>query len=217
MRYIEKDFSAVLFDLDGTLINSEPLKAEALGYAVEQAGGTWRSRWYAELLGLPWRTIEERLMVRTGIQALQGALAEHFHHHYVELLQSQLEMTPGADSFVHDLHTRGYPLALVTSESRLIVEAIINRLKLADCFQALVCGDDIINPKPAPDSYRLACQRIGQSPDDVLVFEDTDAGITAAIRAGITQIIGIRHDWNSHQQFHQSFPTVCSFLDQPSS
>ncbi|GAA4649996.1 HAD family phosphatase [Kistimonas scapharcae] len=215
MRYIEKDFSAVLFDFDGTLVNSEPLKAEALGYAVEHAGGTWRERWYAELLGHPWRTVEEQLMVRAGIPARQGILAEYFHGHYQTLLHTRVAMTTGAEDFVHRLHEHGHPLALVTSESRIIVETVLKRFHLMDCFQTLVCGDDILNPKPAPDSYRMACKQMHLSPAEALVFEDTDAGFTAAIRAGITQIIGLSHDWNQNQQFHRSFPTVHSFLDQP--
>lgn len=214
MRHTGKDFPVVLFDLDGTLINSEPLKAEALGYAVEHAGGIWRERWYASLSGHPWRTVEERLMIRAGIPAHQGILAEYFHEHYRTLLQTRITMTAGAKDFVHHLYEQGLPLALVTSESRVIAETVLRRFNLRDCFQMLVCGDDILNPRPAPDSYRMVCQKMHISPDEALVFESTDAGFAAAMHAGITQIIGLSHEWNRNQQFHQSFPTIRSFLDQ---
>lgn len=181
-------FRAVVFDMDGLLLDTEILwhRAEVELFRRHGAEFTWddkmvvigtsfaaTSRYFAERLG---RTPAEG-------DALVDEMLEIMHGE----LERQVEGRPGAVELVDRLrgHTR---LALASNSPRRLVDTALASARLSDAFDAVVTSDDVDHPKPAPDLYLLACQRLGVEPADALALEDSPSGITAAKAAGLTCI-----------------------------
>jgi HAD superfamily hydrolase (TIGR01509 family) len=102
-------------------------------------------------------------------------------------LREQVAGRPGAIELVERLrgHTR---LGLASNSPRTMVDTALATARLADAFEAIVTSDDVEHPKPAPDLYLLACERLGVAPDEALALEDSPSGVAAAKAAGLTCI-----------------------------
>ncbi|WEH37240.1 HAD family phosphatase [Streptomyces sp. AM 4-1-1] len=180
--------AAALFDLDGTLINSEPRSREL-----------WKRLFAAH--GVP-STAE--LLASFGGRRSRDVIAEQLHRFGPELTAEDLRrylrgldeqsglpevvLMRGARTLLDMLRDEGIPTALVTSGSRTYATDHLTRLGIADYFTTLVTADDIIHGKPNPEGYLLACRRLEVSPRDALVFEDSEAGFQAAQASGARYI-----------------------------
>jgi HAD superfamily hydrolase (TIGR01509 family) len=185
---LPEQYRAVVFDMDGLLLDTEILwhRAEVELFRRHGAEFTWddkmvvigtsfaaTSRYFAERLG---RTPAEG-------DALVTEMLEIMH----EELQSQVDGRPGAVELVARLrgHTR---LALASNSPRRLVDTALATAGVVDAFDAIVTSDDVEHPKPAPDLYLLACERLGVAPAEALALEDSPSGIAAAKAAGLTCI-----------------------------
>jgi HAD superfamily hydrolase (TIGR01509 family) len=179
---------AVIFDMDGLLLDSEPL------YRV-----TWQTA--AADLGCPIDDVlYERFVGRGNIEA-EKILREHFGDNFPlaefhtrwsrdfadRLAASPLPRKPGAMELLSLLDDRGIPTALATSSPRILALRCLG--DLTSRFTALAFGDEVSHSKPAPDLFFLASQRLGIAPADCLVLEDSEAGVRAARAAGMDVIM----------------------------
>lgn len=177
----------LIFDLDGTLVDSSPLHARAfaetfapLGIEVDYstiAGMTTGSA-VAKLLSGARResTAEERRALIDGKRALG-----------MQLIGRELKPLPGAIEFVEAAASR-WPLALCTSGSRDTVSCSLDRVGLAGRFAPIVTAEDVKNGKPHPEAFMTALAHHGIPAEDALVFEDSDSGMAAAAAAGIDAV-----------------------------
>ncbi|RJQ81561.1 HAD family phosphatase [Pseudonocardiaceae bacterium YIM PH 21723] len=175
--------SAVLFDLDGTLVDTEP-----------QSKAAWRRLF--ELYSAPITDAE-----LTGFAGRRGhEVLPAFMHHFPGRTPEELSAEcmgyftdpdlpapgpiTGAPEFIRQLHADGVTLGVVSSGTSPHVRGHLARLEVLDLMSAIVTAEEVVNGKPAPDGYLLACQRLGVDAGDVIVFEDTPAGVAAARAAG---------------------------------
>jgi beta-phosphoglucomutase family hydrolase len=177
---------AVIFDIDGTIVDNMHLHAEA--FAV-----------FAERHGLPPLTHEDRarldgrrnseifpiLFNRDVPREEWLAHEEEKEGLYRQLSRGRLAPMKGLHRFIERLKQDGIPVALATSAPRLNVEHTLRELGLAGDFQIIVRGDEVGRGKPAPDVFIEAARRLGVSADECLVFEDAPVGIEAAHAAGM--------------------------------
>jgi HAD superfamily hydrolase (TIGR01509 family) len=176
---------AVAWDVDGTLVDSEPLHHRALIAASAD--------WGVDLSDLPpehfrgahmravWAILRPRMPPQLSEAAWQAAIVEH----YVQR-RAELKPLPGAVETVATLAARGIPQACVSNSTRRIVESNLDALRIRPHIAFSVALDDVRNGKPDPEPYRTAAERLGVAPDEVLAVEDSEAGAISALAAGLS-------------------------------
>ena len=177
-------FDAVFFDLDGTLIDSESVAMVAGVQAFADFGYQVDDGFMHRLVGKAEPDGAE--IIRAAFPDLDEAgFAAAWRHRFRLGLEAGIPLKPGA----HDLlRVIDLPKALVTSTGREGAHWKLDRAELTPFFRTIITLDDVTAPKPAPDPYLLAAQRMGVDPSRCLVFEDSDTGAEAAHRAGCTVV-----------------------------
>lgn len=171
---------AILFDLDGTLVDTETVALAtghaafaAMGYPVDDA-------FMHRLVGVDLPT--SAAIIGAALPSLdQRGLQEHWRSAFVAAINETLPLKPGV---LDVLGARLKPMAIVTSSSRPEAHHKIDLTGLGGFFDHVITLADVTRPKPAPDPYLLAAERLGVSPTRCLVFEDSETGAEAAHRAG---------------------------------
>jgi HAD superfamily hydrolase (TIGR01509 family) len=178
---------AVVFDLDGVLVDSEDIWAAAEGTTVRELGGDYTPELAAQLYGRGHRDGGRLLARRYGGDP--EAVAERLLGHALAGFRRGVQALPAAVETVESLRGR-LPLGVASNSVRPIVEAALGAVGLDASFDAVVCGDDVERPKPAPDVYLAACRALGVLPTDALAVEDSPVGVTAAKAAGLV-VVGV--------------------------
>ncbi|MDW4904312.1 HAD-IA family hydrolase [Streptomyces sp. ADMS] len=169
---------AVLFDMDGTLVDTERLWWEA----VEQvAGRPLTVADQPEVLGRPVEHTAGWLAAATGTEAAQ--LAAELHREFAARVRTGIVPRPGALDLLDALARAGVPTALVTASPRAVADTVLEALG-ATRFAVSVTADDTEHTKPAPDPYLAACRALGVDPAACVAVEDTETGVTSAESAG---------------------------------
>lgn len=184
---------AVIFDLDGVLLDTEPLYTQATQEIVAEHGAVFDWSVKGDMIGRSALDGAEYLVDRLGIRASLSP-EEYLRRRKPRLdalFPTAREIT-GARAFVEELLASGVPLGLATSSERYQFELKTSRHGWFDGFRAVVCGDDprIGALKPAPDIFLVTAAELRESPEDCLVFEDSLAGVESARRAGM-QVVAL--------------------------
>lgn len=183
------DTRAVLWDMDGTLIDSEEyhwlswrdaMSAEGLPITRDQFLASFGQRNDSILRGWlgPDATAERIDRIGNAKEALYRQ----------RVRERGIQFLPGVSQWVHRLHERGWRQAIASAAPRANVEAILDVLHTADCFQAIVSAEDVRHGKPDPEVFLTAAAKLGVPPKHCLVVEDAPHGIEAARAAGMKSI-----------------------------
>ena len=177
-------FAAVIFDMDGVLVDGEPLHFRAVNELLAAEGRELTLEQYKPYMGTKagWTEFIADFGLRHGL--------EHYVPRYEELILAQyrgeLTALPGALAAVTTARASGCSIGLASSSARPWVEACLERIGLANAFNMVVTGTDIINGKPHPEIYLEAATGLGADPRHCLAIEDAPAGIASARAAGMT-------------------------------
>lgn len=179
---------AVVFDMDGLLLDTETLWDRAEGELFRRHGGEWTFEDKLAVMGTSFASSGRYYAERLGQPEDHGpALANEMRGYMLVELERQVDAHPGALELIQRLRALGtVRIGLASNSSRDVVDAALRASGLADAFDTIVTSDDVQHPKPAPDLYLLACERLGVAPGDALALEDTSSGIAAAKAAGLT-------------------------------
>jgi HAD superfamily hydrolase (TIGR01509 family) len=177
-------FRAACFDVDGLLVDSEPLHYEAERRVLENHGFEFTPEAKAEFVGVPLVDVAKRLAKRYGLPS-----PEQFHAErtlaFDELIDSRLQLRAGVSELLWRLRTRRVPCAIVSSGERPYVEKVVKRFSLEQHFQVIVTLDDVVEHKPAPEPYLKAAAQIGVTPSVCVGFEDSQTGVASVKGAGM--------------------------------
>jgi HAD superfamily hydrolase (TIGR01509 family) len=179
--------AAVVFDLDGVLIDSEGVWNAARRDVTQEHGGHWRPDAHLVMMGMSsteWSTyMHDDLGVTLSPEHISQAVVSRLE----ELYRKHLPLLPGARDTVVSFATV-WPLGLASSANRPIIELVLTIAGLADRFAATVSSEEVPHGKPAPDVYVEAARRMGVPPEQCLAVEDSSNGIRSAAAARMTVI-----------------------------
>ena len=185
---------AILFDLDGVLVDATEWHYEALNRALALFGFTIsRYEHLSSYNGLPTRKKLEMLSVEKGLPvALHGLINKVKQVYTREEILTKCRPTFEKEYLLSRLERDGYRLALCSNAIRDSVELMIRQSGLYDYFEFFISNQDVTRPKPDPEIYQNAIARLGYSPEEIVIVEDAPHGVEAARRAGghVCQVAG---------------------------
>jgi HAD superfamily hydrolase (TIGR01509 family) len=182
---------AVLFDMDGTLIDSEPLWFDTEVAILADHGFILGREHWVHVLGQPNEVAVAYLLKVSGIPLTPTQLNERIERAMAERLGEGIELMPGAKELFTELDTAQIPTALVTASSRRIVDAALGSIG-PDRFRLTVSGDDVVHGKPHPEPYLTAARALGVDPARCAVIEDSPNGSRSGAAAGC-RVLAIPH------------------------
>lgn len=181
---LRSEIHAVIFDMDGVLIDSEPLHERAQRIVFRRHAIEVPDRVYSDFKGQTEEDVFEYVVREFGRDGHDPAvLVREKHSAYRELL-NELEPIDGALELLQYLSGVGMPLALTTSAIRRDQEFAFDRLQLGAFFKVVVTADDVTRPKPDPEPYRITALKLGKDSTQCLVVEDSLNGVRSAAGAG---------------------------------
>ena len=190
------DLRAVLFDMDGTLVETEQYWGEAMFELAELLGGRMSEAARARTIGASMRVSMNILHADLGLRRSEEQLqadARWVEDRTAELMAAGISWRPGAAELLREVRASGLATALVTTTPRRlagIVLAVIRADLGEDPFDVTVCGDEVPARKPDPAPYRQAMQALAVDPSECVVIEDSQAGVTAGLAAGAA-VLGV--------------------------
>jgi HAD superfamily hydrolase (TIGR01509 family) len=175
---------AVVFDLDGVLVDSEQVWDEIREQLARERGGTWSDTAQQDMMGMSspeWsRYMHERVGLKESPDEINAEVVRRLQARYAE----KLPLLPGAVEAVHRLGAR-WPLGLATSSNRPVITTVLEAAQLTPFFAATVSSEEVAHGKPAPDVYVEAARRLGVDPRRAAAIEDSHNGIRSARAAGM--------------------------------
>jgi len=179
--------AAVIFDMDGVLIDSEAVWDDVRKQFTEEAGGHWHEGAQRDMMGMSsieWsRYVRDRLGVPMSPEEISTEVAKRVADTYRE----NLPLLPGAVESVRAL-AESWPLAVASSSNRFVIDLVLELAGLKDAFQTTVSSEEVGRGKPAPDVYLEAARRLGADPATCAAIEDSTNGIRSAHAAGMTVV-----------------------------
>jgi HAD superfamily hydrolase (TIGR01509 family) len=176
--------TAVIFDCDGTLVDSEPLARTAWERALLPYGYALTDADAEASVGLPYPRVHAYFAARASLPDANAFWGE-FTGELFGLIDSSLVVFDDAVDAVRSLRSRGVPVAVASSSPRERLSRTLGRAGLLDAFDVVVSGDEVEHGKPAPDMFLLAASRLGVEPGACVVIEDSPPGVQAGIAAGM--------------------------------
>ncbi len=176
----------VVFDLDGLMINSEPLALEAWQISLAPFGARLSDDQYRYLIGVSHDTSLRYIVDHIGIGIPVDEFAAIYHGNLMSVIDSdRLQPMPGLLPLLDTFAARGYALGIASNSSAEHVRRATARIGIAARFGCMVSAEEVMNGKPAPDVYLEAARQLGLAPACCLAFEDSPSGVQAAQAAGM--------------------------------
>jgi HAD superfamily hydrolase (TIGR01509 family) len=183
--------TAVIFDCDGTLVDSEPLARTAWERALAAHGYQLTDADIEASVGLPYPRVHAYFAERVDLPAAEPFWSE-FSVELFALIDSDLVRFDDAVGAARELRERGIPVGVASSSPRERLHRTLSRAGLLDEFDVVVAGDEVEHGKPPPDMFLLAAKRLGVPPDECIVIEDSPPGVQAGVAAGMVTIGVVR-------------------------
>jgi HAD superfamily hydrolase (TIGR01509 family) len=191
-RNTEVVVAAVVFDLDGVLIDSEPIWEQVRRHYVDAHGGRWQPDSQSRLMGMSTAEWARYLSVELGVRRTPDEVAQEVVAQMALRYDEHVPLIPGGDEVVRRLAGQ-WPMGLASSSPARLIAAALQAAGLADVFAVALSTEQMSRGKPAPDVYLAAAEGLGVPATDCVAIEDSSNGVRSAAAAGM-RVIGIPHD-----------------------
>lgn len=204
---------AVIFDMDGVIIDSEPIHFEVDMQTMRDLGFDISSEELEKYVG----TTNEYMFTDLKNKYNINQSIEEIINYKVELtkkkiIQSDLEPIEGIKELLVDLKNKNIPTAIASSSPRSFIDVVVSKFNLQDYFNYIVSGEEVVNGKPAPDVYIETARKLGLSPEECTVIEDSRNGVLAAKTAGM-KCIGFQNINSGNQDLSKADIIVKSITE----
>jgi len=196
--------------MDGTLVDTEPLKAKALSKTCGIFGNKVNPDIYKVVMGESWSNVSSYFFKTAQIEPNVDEFNAKFRKIYQELLRNQLSLNSNAKELLVRLRELGKKVGLVSSAFKWMVNQVLTQVKLVDFFDVLITQEDVIEHKPNPEAYLLALKRLSVCSSEVLIFEDSNAGLTAANKANC-DAVAFKHEFNTNNDLSLAIKVISDF------
>ncbi|WP_409482932.1 HAD family hydrolase [Arsenicicoccus dermatophilus] len=183
--------AAVLFDMDGTLVDSEPYWIIEETALVESYGGTWNDDLAHRLVGQALTWSADFIRANSPVTMPRDEIVQHLMGGVIRRFREHVPWRPGAQDLLTQTRELGVPRALVTMSYEAFAAELVAALP-EGTFDVVVTGDMVVEGKPHPEAYLTAAEHLGVDPARCLAIEDSNTGIASALAAGVPTI-GIPH------------------------
>lgn len=170
---------AVVFDLDGLMFDTEALFFRMSAEVLESRGKQFTPEIMRALIGRRAVNVAGWLKTLAGLEEPPEVILAEVKERFAAEVDTAVHPTPGLFALLDHLHRRGLPAAVATSSGRSYADRLLTRHRLADRFAFVLGSEDVIRGKPDPEIYRLASERFAVRPEELLVLEDSPAGVEA--------------------------------------
>jgi HAD superfamily hydrolase (TIGR01509 family) len=177
---------AILFDMDGVLMDSEPLHLRATQHVLGDRATSFGERDNLAFVGATDTEMFRVLRILFDLEASTAELVSRKREHLIALVRTEGRPLPGVPEVPLHLRETGLRLGLVSASARPVIDAILEVVALREAFDTVVSGDEVARGKPAPDGFLMAARRLAMAPERCLVVEDSRNGVLAGKAAGMT-------------------------------
>ena len=176
--------AAVLWDMDGTIVDTEPYWIAAEHDIVEEHGGTWSEELSHQLVGQDLLVAATFIRDNSAVEWSPEQIVDEMLGRVIIQVREHMPWRPGARELLTALKEEGVPNALVTMSWRSLADAVLSALP-DGTFDVVVTGDEVSHGKPHPEPYRAAARLLGVAPEDCVAIEDSPTGVRSAVAAGV--------------------------------
>lgn len=206
---------AVIFDMDGVIIDSEPTHMKLENETYKKLGIEVTGDEHLSFVGSTSHYMWETLKNKYKLTQTLEELIEYERTKYFKYLNSdecEITLIEGVKELIEDLHENGVKLAIASSSPLNVIEAVAKRFQIEKYFEVFVTGDYVKKSKPEPDIFLYASKKLGVSPENCVVIEDSHNGVLAAKNAGI-KCVGINSDVEGRQDISMADLVINSFKE----
>ena len=203
---------AVIFDMDGVIIDSEPIHYKLSKLYFNELGLDITDEEYYTFVGIGDKEIFARLKNKYNLMLKSDEMAATYEKRYIEYLKQMENEEPirGVDILIRNLHKKGLLLAVGSSASRENIGIVLKSFHLEGYFDTIVSGYDVENSKPFPDIYIRSAEKLGVDPAECIVIEDSSNGVKASKSAGM-KCIAYKNRNSGEQDLSQADIIIDSF------
>jgi HAD superfamily hydrolase (TIGR01509 family) len=178
---------AVIFDLDGVVVDTEPVWERERRAFVAESGGRWPADAQRRLMGMSTPEWAAYLCAEAGVGMPPDDVAQRVIERMARSYAATLPLIPGAADAVRRIGSR-WPSAVASSSPRVLIETVVREAGLADCLRTVVSSEEVAAGKPAPEVYLEAAARLGVDPVACVAVEDSSNGLRSAAAAGMAVV-----------------------------
>lgn len=202
---------AVIFDMDGVIINSEPLHFQLEKELLEELGGKFTKEIHKAFVGTTdyhmWKKLKEQFNLKPSVEEIIKMKKERFLKRIDEI-----KITENFMDFMLLLYSKGFPMAIASSNNRKIVDVVVNKFGLDKYMKFIISGEEVQKGKPDPEIFLTAAKKLGVNPEECLVIEDAENGVKAAKAAGM-KCIGLKNVDSGNQNLSEADLIVNNFKE----
>lgn len=192
--------TAVIFDMDGVIFDTEPIWLEAETELLARRGKVFPPEFARKIMGVPGGKAMQMVAEEFGLSETGSELTLELNGIFHDMLETRLSIMPGFLDRLTLLETLGIPRAVATSTERKLAHSMLGRFGLVERFACILTRDDVTHGKPHPEIYLAASDQLGITPARAVVLEDSLAGMQSANTAGCL-VIGLRHPLTASLEF----------------
>lgn len=196
--------------MDGTLVDSEKLKGKALAETCILLGGQVKIDVYKAVMGQSWEFVANHFFKKAKINPKMEVFNLEFKKIYQELLFKELIPNLNSVALLTRLKVKGKKMGVVSSATKWMADQILLQLNLTDFFDFVITKEDVANHKPHPEAYLLALEKLSLPSSEVIIFEDSEAGLIAASKSNCDSI-AFKHAFNANHDLSLALRAISDF------